>query len=274
MSGYGQLYSESSSRSPHTQSLPRFRQLPVWKLEDVGRFANHLLIGLSTRDDPNGEISRFLSSCPNVCDLALWSSADCFKGLLPLIQNLPLIRLATALGSLAPDVFLVPAFSNLTHLDIRDNNNSGWNSDKWNMLTRLPALSHLLIGFMVGTDVIHQLLVQCGELQVLIIAVAWVYFLVTNNSPKLFDEIGDERLVLMVRNEFHESVRDWENGASGRVDSWTIARLFSLARRRKFLNDCSQKWISTSFDLEHELNANGKEWYATISTNGIVSEIL
>ncbi|KDR67808.1 hypothetical protein GALMADRAFT_257659 [Galerina marginata CBS 339.88] len=236
-----------------TPPIPDLKVYPSLQLPDVGKFVQHLIIG-----DYDDLVERILSSCPHIYDLAFWVRSETLKQYMPIIQHLPLTRLSSSFEDLTADDFLGPIFFNITHLDIVGLHDTSW--DRWEVLTKLPKLTHVAINFPPTLTIIRSLLRCCGHLHVLVLLLDAEDYWVAKDPKEVF-EIQDDRLVLMVGGDHDEMADDWMSGADGLTDFWITAELFATARRCNFLLDSSPRWIKPSLNWTDELNNGGKEWY-------------
>jgi len=202
------------------------------KIEDVGRFAQRLILHSSTtHTSTTQELEDFLSHCPNLQDLAIWLRP--IKFLLPILEKLPLKRLSADFANLVHDDYLSSTFSNITHLDVVRFYGCTWK--EWEVLSELPQLSHLIVGFLVDLDVLSNLLRYAAHLQVLIFMPG------QEGVMERFDDdqhkichIDNDRLVLLYSPQYPGLVEDWVKGGESGLDNWTFCKLISLARKRKF----------------------------------------
>lgn len=188
-----------------------------------GQFVRHLMIGGKATYD---WIGLFLEACPNLIDLALWTSIPT-KDFLPLFSNLKLQRLSVNLSTLDESDFRSPALSYITHLDVTV---FGEDLERWKMFAYLPVLTHLAINNAVDREIVQYLLRHCATLRILL--------LICNKSmlqiPKLTGAgISDSRFVMMDIQRF--TVEDWENGTNGKEDMWACAEGISAAKHRMFV---------------------------------------
>ncbi|KAF8907868.1 hypothetical protein CPB84DRAFT_1767774 [Gymnopilus junonius] len=237
--------------------FPNFEKYPSIKVEDVGKFARHLLAGTRNLD-------LLLSFCPNVHNLALWYGVSLSEHL-GAIRNLHLTRFsATFLDIALKELLLGPAFSYLTHLEILSLDPRTRESlpDQCSVIADIPKLSHLSIP-VENADLVPSCLLQCRNLHVLILSSDRDDFRIRKHED--FSGIKDGRLVLMLSDYYVESEMDWINGAKGKVDSWITADLYVLARKSNFLRSSSRTWITSPFNWGELLNSEGKVWYSTLA---------
>ncbi|CAA7260809.1 unnamed protein product [Cyclocybe aegerita] len=232
--------------NPHFES-PTETNLPPSsvdvKLEDVGKFAEHLLVGGSRNAE---EVNRILEASPNVFNLAIWSEKS-LRRFLPHLRRLSPRQLSANIDSMDPEDFQGPAFSNLTHLDVVGWNDEPWST--WKQLVTLPKLTHLSINCPVASQVVLDLLSECKHLQVLVILKRgsdWLEMkcLQPNAYENAYKTIDDHRLVLLDQTPAGDVSQDWINGARGEMNVWTFAEKISYARKHKMFSDCSQRSFS------------------------------
>ncbi|CAA7260783.1 unnamed protein product [Cyclocybe aegerita] len=245
------IFTQVSDREMDT--FPR----PDMNLDDVGRFAYHLIIGGSRTSD---EISRFLTACPNVYNLAIWSTEP-IVDFLPQLRLLPLRRLSANFRTLSDDEWLEPPFCNLEYIDVVRMRGHCW--EDWNVLATLPRLTHIAVNSIVELQVIHNLLSECRHLKSLVLlanTVNWSF-----SDAQELAGIRDDRLVLLEDTPACDNLMDWRLGARGKGDFWRYAEQISFARRAKLESTLgsTRGWISSLFNLEDHLNDEGKLWYAS-----------
>ena len=226
-------------------TIPKFpdfeRFSDTLKIEDVGRFAQRLIFHSGTTN----ELEKFLSHCPNLQDLAIWLRP--IKFLLPILEKLPLKRLSANFANLPHDDYLSPTFSNITHLDVVKFHGRTWK--EWEVLSKLPRLSHLIVGFLVDFGVLFNLLRYAPHLQVLIFMpevddmVVWMQD--NDDDQQKICGIDDNRLVLLKSPEYPGLVEDWVKGGESGLDNWTFCELISFARKRKF----SFRWFDSTANI-------------------------
>jgi hypothetical protein len=142
-------------------------------------------------------------------------------------------RLSADFGNLVYDDYLSPTFANITHLDVAKFHGRTWK--EWEVLSKLPQLSHLIIGFFVYLDVLFNILRYVAHLRILIFMPDqddWMRDHI-HHQEKIFD-IDDDRLVLLKSPKYPGLVEDWVKGGESGLDNWTFSELISLARKRKF----------------------------------------
>ncbi|KDR75630.1 hypothetical protein GALMADRAFT_140256 [Galerina marginata CBS 339.88] len=236
--------------------FPNFVEAPDL-LDDVGRFAKHLFIRTPTDFET---VNRLLSSCPNVQNIAIWcgSSQYAMNFFLPALCCLPLKRLSSYINHPGLENFNPKMFSNLTHLDIVSYDGI-WKESIMQLLANFPKLTHLALPSTIDMDTVGITLRNSLHLRIVIL-IAEEYGKYSDEEE--FTEVDDQRLILMISDDYYDLERNWENGARGGVDFWIDGERFSIARRAKFLLDASQRWIHIPFPWHEELNDQGKEWYS------------
>ena len=210
--------------------FPDFKAYPdSLKVQEVGRFAQRLILPQGSTQ----ELEEILSHCPNLQDFAIWLQP--MKFLLPTLEKLSLRRLSADFSNLVHDDYLGSTFSNITHLDVIKFHGRTWK--EWKVLSKLPHLSHIIIGFLVDFDVFSNLLRHISQLRILIFmpepddVTAWIQDH-DKNQQCLFD--NEDRLVLVNSPAFPGLVEDWVKGGESGLDNWTFCELVSIARRREF----------------------------------------
>jgi len=199
------------------------------KVEEVGRFAQRFIIHYGSRQN----LENMLFHCSNLQDLAVWEQP--IKFLLPSLKKLPLRRLSADLSDLVHDDYLSSTFLNITHLDVIKFHGSTWK--EWEVLSNLPHLSHLIVGFLVDYDVLLNLLRYSSRLRILIFMpnshdlAIWMQDHHKNQHNLVED---DDRFVLLNCPAFPGLAEDWIKGGESGMDNWTFCELVSIARKRKF----------------------------------------
>ena len=210
--------------------FPNFEGYPnSLKVEEVGRFAQRLIIHHSYRK----ELEKMLFHCPNLQDLAFWVQP--IKFLLPTLEKLSLKRISADFADLTHDDYLGTAFSNITHLDVIKFHGRTWK--EWEVLSKLPHLSHLLIGSLVDYGVFLNLLRHVSQLRILIFMpepdslAAWMQ----DHNKNQHNLLGnDDRFILLHSPVFPGLIEDWVKGGESGLDNWTFCELVLIARKRKF----------------------------------------
>ena len=157
------------------------------------------------------------------------------KPLLPTLEKLSLRRLSADFSDLGHNDYLGLTFSNITHLDVIKFHGRTWK--EWEVLSKLPRLSHLLIGPLVDLEVFPNLLHHASQLRILIFmpepddVAVWLQDH-EKNQHSLCDD--DVRLVLLNSPRFPGLVEDWIKGGELGLDNWTFCELVSIARKRQF----------------------------------------
>jgi len=212
-------------------AFPDFDKYPnSLKTEEVGKFAQRLIV---RSNSPSQEVERIVSHCPNLQDFAIWLQP--IKFLLPTLNKLSLKRLSADFSDLVHDDYLSSAFSNITHLDVIKFHGHTWK--EWEVLSTLPHLSHLIVGFLVDYDVFPNLLRYASQLRILIFMPEQYDMTVwmrdhDKNQHNLLE--NDDRFVLLNCPAFPGLAEDWVKGGESGLDNWTFCELVLIARRRKF----------------------------------------
>ncbi|KAJ7129890.1 hypothetical protein C8R43DRAFT_1208680 [Mycena crocata] len=176
--------------------------------------------------DPQ-DIANILAVCTGTVNIAFFN-AELGDSLLSVLATLPLQRLSAVLG----DLFYPSApglqhslFANITHLDILDWHDGGWN--KWDGLAGLPRLTHLSFNDDISNSVCQGALDECMTLKVLVIV--WSSREVLETDPYDRAELAmDPRFAMIVVSKYLE---DWEMGARGGEDFWSRTDDFVRNRR-------------------------------------------
>ncbi|KAJ7471125.1 hypothetical protein FB451DRAFT_1399869 [Mycena latifolia] len=179
----------------------------------------------------SADITRTLTICDAIADLGL-ARIGGGTDLPALLAALPLQRLSLIVDELFPhktlDDFAHPMFAHVTHLDVLDYCEGGW--DTWAGLTRLPALTHLSFhDANVPRGVYEGALAHCAKLQVLVVVCSEEVLLDMHPWASAALE-GDMRFVMLYVDD---ELEDWERGARGGEDYWAVADMMVKARRAK-----------------------------------------
>ncbi|KAF7375406.1 hypothetical protein MSAN_00428200 [Mycena sanguinolenta] len=197
--------------------------------EFLQKHVHHLALSASVE---RSDVTRILSTCTKVHDLALWTGKTDTE-LLSDLRNLTNLRhLSVNLFELfggdrnfqLPRLDELP-FAHLTHLDVF----SAMPMTLWPFFSMLPRLTHLSLSDTYIPRLIQTALDTCTVLQLLV--VVW------NESPgdavPFTSTISDPRFCVVWCEAYEE---DWEEGAHGGSDFWhraEIARQKRRERRRK-----------------------------------------
>lgn len=207
------------------------KEFSLDELKEYGHHIHHLLLY-----DWNGcpTQTEYLTFCPNVVNLALWTGSYS-NNTIQELSHLPLKRLSIDLSQFSESVTgtyiitpeLITVFSNITHLDVASMI-SMW--DDCEALAHFRVLTHLAL--FSGTDVntFHQILEKVEGLKIII----WLSGseLGIKETPESFPEqIQDDRVVALECCY----IKDWEAGARGEEDMWAVAEKIVEARRAQNL---------------------------------------
>ncbi|KAF7335649.1 hypothetical protein MVEN_02219800 [Mycena venus] len=178
---------------------------------------------------PRSDVTRILSTCTNVHDLAIWTG-DTYPELLSDMRHLTnLRRLSINLFDLfgghngfqlpRPEELLPLPFAHLTHLDVF----SSMPEPMWPVFGMFPCLTHLAFSDYYHPEMVHTTLDTCAVLQLLVIV--WTY----DDDPDAggednhdTSEISDPRFCTIPCHLFES---DWEEGAWGGLDFWRRAEI-------------------------------------------------
>ncbi|KAJ7487384.1 hypothetical protein B0H11DRAFT_1117736 [Mycena galericulata] len=220
---------EPGSQSPMAAIFDLFDAKPASFFHDNVR-------SLCFRDfHPTEVIAEVLCACDATVNLTFF---DLMGGpaLLPILATLPLQRLSACLVHLFPDWidFAHPLFAQITHLDILDWDDRGW--DFYSGLAELPHLTHLCFSYnrYVPDDVCRGALRYCPSLEVLAIVRS---SLEGCSDRALFGPLAeptdlrtDARFVVVV---VEDDLNDWKKGTLGGKDYWAVAD--AMVAERRFL---------------------------------------
>ncbi|KAJ6496077.1 hypothetical protein C8R45DRAFT_1211768 [Mycena sanguinolenta] len=200
--------------------------------EFLQKHVHHL--ALSTSID-RSDVTRVLSICTSVHDLALWTGRTDTE-LLSDLRNLANLRhLSVNLFDLfggrtkfqLPRLDELLPFAHITHLDVF----SSLPEQLWLFFGMLPRLTHLSFNNNYVPELLQTALDTCALLQLL--AVVWTYEVDDGEETADTSAISDPRFCEVWCNAYAE---DWEEGAHGRIDFWyraEVARQLRSERRRK-----------------------------------------
>ncbi|KAJ7738725.1 hypothetical protein B0H16DRAFT_1465578 [Mycena metata] len=175
-------------------------------------------------------IAHVLAVCSEITNLAF---RDLMGGptLLPILDPLLLQRLSIApyrlFFGMERMVFTRPLFSRITHLDILDWHEEGWAI--WSGLAQMPCLTHLSFSYHDFTPyrTCRDILQNCKALEVLAVLCAAEEML-----PRFLEQgrdlDSDPRFVVVV---VQDDLLDWEIGAQGGKDYWSMADEMVMQRR-------------------------------------------
>ncbi|TFK64713.1 hypothetical protein BDN72DRAFT_846332 [Pluteus cervinus] len=233
-------------------ALPKGHTTYTLALDSYGKFVRHILLGYTLSGI---EARDYVSTCPNLQDIALWTQrlSPALVHQLGQLENLQrlstnierLFRASTAevfgghdfdsifngpthafdetglrVGS--PFFHLTfghPLFRNVTHLELTNICEGAW-SPRWCGLAQLPRLTHLAFDFEFNDVVIEGCLDECQSLRVLVL-LNGVLDPFGNKLREMSARIaGDPRVVPHVVKSFSN---DWEEGARGKADFWKCA---------------------------------------------------
>ncbi|KAJ6526802.1 hypothetical protein B0H19DRAFT_1243492 [Mycena capillaripes] len=181
---------------------------------------------------PRSDVTRILSTCTNVRDLAVWTG-DTYPELLSDMRNLTnLQHLSVNLFELFgghkqfqfPRLEELP-FTHLTHLDVF----SAMPKELWPFFGMLTSLTHLSFSDYYHRELFQIVLDTCAVLELLL--VVWTQDEdPADRSEDVSTEITDPRFFTIWCEDFES---DWERGAWGDLDFWRRADLKLAARRTR-----------------------------------------
>ena len=143
---------------PRSIDIPRLPQL----LQSAGHFVQHLIIDSSSAC---GSFRNILSSCPNLCNLAInlpsdWGEVE-LDNLLHVLQSLQRLRRLTLWSPCLSyiDILIRPScFPNLTHLEILLPSKTPVSWEIWNIFAQFSKLTHVSVkGTIQSQDVLKLL---------------------------------------------------------------------------------------------------------------------
>ncbi|KAJ7191739.1 hypothetical protein GGX14DRAFT_481125 [Mycena pura] len=175
------------------------------------------------------DVSRLLSTCTDIEDLAIWSG-DTYPALLDIMRHLTRLRhLSVNIFDLfggyshfqLPPVEQLPlSLVNLTHLDVFGTPTA----ELCPFFGMLSALTHLAFSDIYMPLLVQHALDTCPALQVLVIV--WTQSDAHEETP----EITDPRFCTVFCTNFNE---DWETGAWDGEDFWYRAEAIKHRREIK-----------------------------------------
>ncbi|TFK64405.1 hypothetical protein BDN72DRAFT_901608 [Pluteus cervinus] len=186
------------------------------KLERYGKHVRHLLVA------KHDVASTFMELCPNVVNLAIWTGTPYTNKEITAVLDLKLTSLSIDLDGL----YRCPPgkaskfhtlFSCITHLDV--STVFPWNPHE--VLIYFTALTHLAIPEERTYQVLEDCLACCKTVKVLV----WLC-----ECPHKLRPAGDLRVVSVQCGRSY--IMDWEDGARGREDMWSIAEAVATDRLR------------------------------------------
>ncbi|KAF7340279.1 Tyrosinase central domain-containing protein [Mycena venus] len=207
----------------------------------------HLLLdGVSTgwSVEEANDVLRLCTGVTNFAAIGKFSNPS----LLPILEGMKIQRLAACLEVLFGDPRYIDlchrAFSSITHFDIFDEIVSG-ETTICCKIPMLPALTHLCLNNDVPLNTVQGLLTDCPRLDVFVV-------LCPDYSWAKKTPISDMRFVVAFVRDYWN---DWERGARGLPNFWSVADNFVTQKRRGLIDkDCY--WIDdydkTRADLEAE----------------------
>ncbi|KAJ7153888.1 hypothetical protein C8R43DRAFT_443025 [Mycena crocata] len=188
------------------------------------------------------EARDFLKLCPNVMNLAMTGSFS-DPSLLPILAGMRLQRLSVCLDHLFGTVERIdlkhPVLSSLTHLDIFDGVPPGVEL-LFAHIPMLPTLTHLSCDSDVlrsGDDIVETLLTNSPHLELVIIL--WPAWQMDEYNAERNPHVYDVRFVIGV---YHDYWDDWEAGARGGSNIWSVADAFVAQKRSGGIED-SRYWL-------------------------------
>ncbi|KAF7291221.1 hypothetical protein MIND_01265600 [Mycena indigotica] len=223
----------SAKAKAFVKTLRRLKKLEPPQTKRITSGIRHLffdLRGLCTVE----ETKDILRACNNLYDFAAIGDFS-HPGLLPILANLRITRLAICFevlfGGLAEVDLMHPTLLGITHLDVFDPVSSliGPNQVSLDeLLPQLPSLTHLCLNNENPNERIFRLLKNCPHLKLLVVLAPGRTDQI-NFDPSDPRENKDDRLVY---GTFGDYWAQWESGAHGSPNFWTIAENV-VARRHQ-----------------------------------------
>lgn len=187
-------------------------------LDHYGTYVRHLLLG---RDTTSQDLFHYLSACPNLINLAIWTH-EAGPDHLPFMTKMPLQRLSANVEKIFGSVQEFsdacrgghPALVRLTHLDII-NAHGTW--EDWAGLAHLRDLMHLSVYAFISDDrFLDGVLEHCTQVHVMKLS---------EDGARPTPEVEVHR-----RGEYQFAVgkvlnyvEDWRAGARGEREVWDYA---------------------------------------------------
>jgi len=232
---------------PRSIDIPRLPQL----LQSAGHFVQHLIIDNSSAC---GSFRNIISSCPNLCNLAIqlpldWGEVE-LNNLLHVLQGLQRLTRLTLWPPCSSyiDKLLRPScFPKLTHLEILLPSKSPVSSEIWDVFAKFPKLTHVSVEGIIRSQDVLKLLEDRSSFPLLELLV--VVPSIPRNpynyhaQPQSWEvdvqelshnKVKDKRLVVLAEVNFFDAVFDWKKGANGGVDMWRFAELVVFARESEY----------------------------------------
>ncbi|KAF7338668.1 Tyrosinase central domain-containing protein [Mycena venus] len=205
---------------------------------------HHLLLDGARSTWSQEEARHFLSLCKGILNFgAIGHHSN--PTLLPILAEIKVQRVALCLQVLFGEYQLIDlghrAFHSITHLDIFDRIEHG-ETIICAQIPTLPCLTHLCLNYDIPWDKIQKLLTDCPRIELLV--VLWSLQSAShgrewaNNAP-----IHDMRFASTTFDDYWD---DWEKGARGLPNFWSVADIF-VAQKRARVIDRNLYWIEDDF---------------------------
>ncbi|KAJ7446334.1 hypothetical protein FB451DRAFT_1291893 [Mycena latifolia] len=227
-----------SGEKPHSRMADALLRATKTKPPSFFHGVRHLLLEPPAHWDM-GETKDILQLCTGLVDFSAIGDITLDPTILPILAELPLQRFSGPLNTLFGGVNLIdsthPFFASITHLDAFDDL-----SQICTEIPLLPALTHFGLDQEVSWDMVETILADCPRLEVLIVsfpgfkdeyACRW-----SENTP-----IKDVRFVVGLYTDY---AAEWEAGANGLGNFWSLADDF-VARKRRGEIDAGCYWLYT-----------------------------
>ncbi|KAJ6533394.1 hypothetical protein DFH09DRAFT_1181344 [Mycena vulgaris] len=187
----------------------------------------------------HADVAQVLDACPGIVDLAMVSTMS-NPAMLPSLAKMRLRRLSSSLeklfggpGAIDPTHAL---FASLTHLRLSRLGDQQRTEQVCAHLPRLPALTHLCLHFHndVNWNTLQMLLAECLRLEIL----ANVCFFARADRARALTQNPP------VHGQYNNRWADWEDGARGFPDLWSLAEDF-VARKRSGAIEANCYWLGS-----------------------------
>ncbi|KAJ7493073.1 hypothetical protein B0H11DRAFT_2228397 [Mycena galericulata] len=200
----------------------------------------HLYLGDDAYRSLEEEI-QVLAVCTGVVNLALMSGVS-RPTILPILAEMKIQRMAVHLAVLFGTRQAIdlthPSFAYTTHLDVFDKIGEE-DTHLCSQITALPALTHLCLNGQVPWSTIQTFLTDCSKLELLFVSVAGASKVLVGTLWALRSPIRDTRFAVGVKHYYRV---EWQNGARGLPDFWSVAENF-VAQKRSGAIDVARCWI-------------------------------
>ncbi|TFK65766.1 hypothetical protein BDN72DRAFT_179690 [Pluteus cervinus] len=207
-------------------------QWDVTALRKYGTHTRNLFIWTSLHNYKDPLVPLYLSLCPNVTNVLLWS--DLTDPQLEQLARLPLTDLSISFSEVYSKPNLFPLFSKITHLEALINVES---ESQFTLFENFTSITHLMVSTQSNLSILPRLFKKLPTLRVLIMMVG-------QHRPAIgvvghYDPNEDDpRIVKMVPN-LDDRSDDWLVRIRKGRDIWTLAD--EAVRERQKLNGSLQR---------------------------------